>query len=75
MVSGGATTAVLSVRVMGFDAQLKIVLGERVVSLGDDGLLLPFHHFGLVEDVGVVHLFRIELEFVLVRDCDVGAHE
>jgi hypothetical protein len=72
---GRASAAVLDVCVVGFDTHLEIILGERVVGLGGNRLLLPFHHFCFVEYVGVLHLLQIELEFVLARYGDVGAHE
>ena len=52
-----------------------MVFGKVVVNFDVDGLLLPFHHFGLVEHVGVVHLLEIELELVFVGDGDVGSNE
>ena len=69
------TTAVLEVCVMCLDLEFEVVFGEVIVSFDVDRLLLPFHHFSLVEHVGVVHLLKIELEFVIVRDGDVGSDE
>ena len=45
-----------------------MVFGKVIVSFDVDWLLLPFHHFGLVGHVGVVHLLKIELELVFVGD-------
>jgi hypothetical protein len=59
---------------MGFDAHLEPDLGKCIVGFCDVRLLLPLHHFGLVEYVGVIHLLQIELEFALVRYGDVGAN-
>jgi hypothetical protein len=47
--------AVLDVRVVGFDSCLKVVLGPCVVGLGGGGLLLSFHHLGLVKNVGIIN--------------------
>jgi hypothetical protein len=38
------------------DSRLEVVLGPCVVGLGGRGLLFPFHHLGLVENVGIVNL-------------------
>ncbi len=51
----GAAT-ILDVRVMGLDSPLEVVLSPCVVSLGGGGLLFPFHHLGLVKNVGIVNL-------------------
>ncbi len=48
--------AVLDVPVVGLDSCLEVVLGPRVVGLDSGGLLFPFHHLGLVENVGIVNL-------------------
>ncbi len=60
---------------MHLDLEFKVVFGEVIVSFYVDMLLLPFHHLGLVEHVGVVHLLKIELELVFVGNGDVVMDE
>jgi hypothetical protein len=70
-----ATATVLDVCVLGLDSCLKVVLGTCVVGLGGRGLLFPFHHLGLVENVEIVHLLQVELEHFLIQDGDVRLHK
>ena len=42
-----------------------MVFGEVIVSFDVDWLLLPFHHFGLVGHVGVVHLLKMSCSLSL----------
>ena len=61
-----AAATVLDLHVVGLDSHLEMVLGAHVVGLGGRGLLFPFHHLGLVQNVGIIHFLQVELELVLV---------
>ena len=63
---GGTAAAVLCVGVMQVDACFEVVLCQIVVRLGGTVLLFPLHHLGLVKEVGIIHLFQVKLELVLV---------
>ncbi len=75
VLASATATCVLLVCVGHFHQRLKVSFGKYVVGLDGGGLLLPIEHFVLVKVVAIVHLLQVELKFIFVRDCYVGANK
>jgi hypothetical protein len=75
VLARGAAPRVLLKCVGCFHQRFKVLLGERVVGLDGGGMPLSIEHFVLVKIVAVIHLLQIKVEFVVIRDRDVGADE
>jgi hypothetical protein len=75
VATSGSAAAVVHIRVVCFHEEFEVALGLLVVVFDEGGLVLPVHHLGLVEHVGIVDLLKLELQLVFIGDGDVRTNQ